>query len=399
MKTEEIEAKVAEAVFERGYLSEKEVEGCIDELLLSMDSYITVKDKRDIKKKLLRQYLGYDILSELLEDDGISDIMINGPDNVFYEKEGIILRFEKKFDSISKLENIIQKLAAGHNRIVNESEPIADLRFGDGTRVNIVLPPVAIDGPVVTIRKFPKRDFTLEKLVSINTVTPEAVSFLKKLVRARYNIFILGGTGTGKTTFLNVLSGVIPKDERVITIEDTAELRIQGINNIVRLETRNANFEGDNEISMRALIKSSLRMRPDRIIIGEVRGNEVMDMLQAMNTGMDGSISTGHANSVMDMINRLETLVLLSGDIPVFAARRQIGSAIDIFIQLGRMEDGSRKVLDISEVIYKDDEFILNRLFEYRYDAEFKGKLVRTENELIRTDKLYRYGVIKDGGL
>ena len=314
--------------------------------------------------------------------------MVNGESDIFYERNGKIHRYGKCFSSSAKLFDIIQHIAAGHNRIVNESEPIVDVRLKDGSRVNIVLPPVAINGPVVTIRKFPKHDFTLEKLTEIGSITKEAADFLKKLVHAKYNIFISGGTGTGKTTFLNALSNYIPSDERIVTIEDSAELRIQGIDNIVSLETRNANFEGNNEITMRDLIKSSLRMRPDRIIVGEVRGDETLDMLQAMNTGHEGSISTGHANSPADMIARLETLVLMASDMPLNAIRRQIGSALDILVHLGRIKDGKRKVLNISEVMYADEDIHLNLLYEY--NAE-KG-LVRTGNDMNNCSKLERYG-------
>jgi len=353
---------------------------------------MSVEEKRSIKKSIMNRYTGYDILSELLDDDEISDIMINGKDDIFYEKYGLIHRYEKSFSDIVKLENIIQKFASWHNRIVNESDPIADVRFADGSRVNIVLPPIAINGPVVTIRKFPKHDYTLDRLIDIGTVTCEAADYLKKLVHARYNIFIFGGTGSGKTTFLNALSSFIPTSERVITIEDSAELKIQGISNLVRLETRNAGFDGSNEVSMRELIRSSLRMRPDRIIVGEVRGNEVMDMLQAMSTGMDGSISTGHANSVKGLISRLETLVLMSGDITEAVARRQIGNAIDILIHLGRMSDGSRKVLGIYEITYENNDFFINSLFEYTYTEDGLGELLRTGNKLVKNEKFLRYG-------
>ncbi len=364
----------------------------VDSVLLTSDKYIPIAEKRRIKKDIMNRYTGYDILSELLEDDEISDIMINGAKDIFYEKYGVIYRYEKSFSDAAKLDNIIQRFASWHNRIVNESEPIADVRFEDGSRVNIVLQPIAINGPVVTVRKFPKYDYTLDRLVDIGTVTSEAAEYLKKLVQAKYNIFILGGTGSGKTTFLNALSSYIPPHERVITIEDSAELKIQGIDNLVRLETRNAGFDGNNEVSMRELIKSSLRMRPDRIIVGEVRGNEVMDMLQAMSTGMDGSISTGHANSVKGLISRLETLILMSGDIPETAARRQIGNAIDILIHLGRMPDGTRRVLEISEIIYENDDFIINSLYEYTYTGDGTGVLMRTGNKLMKTEKFLRYG-------
>ncbi len=382
-----IKSGLTEASIADGGWNEEEIAEYIDMSLINFPVYIPVKTKAYIKKCIINEILGYDVISELLEDDDITDIMVNGKSDIFYEKKGVIYRYCREFSSISNLFNIIQHIVAGHNRIVNESEPIVDVRLNDGSRVNIVLPPVALNGPVITIRKFPKNDFTLERLIEIGSITYEAADFLKKLVAAKYNIFISGGTGTGKTTFLNALSNYIPSGERIVTIEDSAELRIQGIDNIVRLETRNANFEGSNEISMRALIKSSLRMRPDRIIVGEVRGEETLDMLQAMNTGHDGSISTGHANSPADMLARLETLILMTGNMPLVAIRRQIGSAIDILIHLGRMKDGGRRVLDISEVMY-DDGIALNGLFEY---DDAKG-LVRTANDMRNRSKLERYG-------
>ena len=376
-----------EALADRDW-DEEEIAGYIDAAIMTYPGYIPIKVKKDIRKCIMNEIIGYDVISELLENDDITDIMVNGESDIFYERKGKIHRFGKCFSSSAKLFDIIQHMAAGHNRIVNESEPIVDVRLKDGSRVNIVLPPVAINGPVVTIRKFPKHDFTLEKLIEIGSITKEAANFLKKLVHAKYNIFISGGTGTGKTTFLNALSNYIPPNERIVTIEDSAELRIQGIDNIVSLETRNANFEGNNEITMRDLIKSSLRMRPDRIIVGEVRGDETLDMLQAMNTGHDGSISTGHANSPADMIARLETLVLMASDMPLKAIRRQIGSALDILVHLGRIKDGKRKVLNISEVTYADDNIHLNFLYEYHA----KNGLVRTGNDMNDCSKLERYG-------
>ncbi len=364
---------------------------CIDDEIINYPYYVPVQEKLRLKRNIIHSLTGYDILSELLEDDDITDIMINGACDIFYEKNNEMYRYKKVFESVEKLTDVIQHIVSGHNRIVNESVPIVDVRLPDGSRVNVVMPPVAIDGPIVTIRKFPKQDYTLEKLVRLNTLTKDAADFLKNIVKARYNIFISGGTGSGKTTFLNALSNYIPKRERVVTIEDSAELKIQGIENLVRLETRNANFEGRNEVTIRELIKTSLRMRPDRIIVGEVRGAEALDMLQAMNTGHDGSISTGHANSPKDMISRLETLVLIASDIPAGAVRRQIGSALDILIHLGRLSDGTRKVFDISEVIYKENDLQLNQLYRYRNDVkEHKsGMLVRTDNAMEKTYKLY----------
>ena len=317
--------------------------------------------------------------------------------SVSIDKSGKMVKTDYSFESAEKLDNVIQHIVASHNRIVNESNPIVDARMPDGSRVNIVLPPIAINGPVITIRKFPKMDFTMDKFIEMGTITGEAAHFLQILVEAKYNVFISGGTGSGKTTFLNVLSGFIPSGERIITIEDSAELRIQGIDNIVRLETRNANLEGDGEITMSDLIKSSLRMIPSRIIIGEIRGGEALDMIQAMNTGHDGSLSTGHANSAMDMINRLETLILTARDFPMEAVKRQVGSAIDIMIHLGRLKDRTRRVMEISEVCFEKDEIVLNKLYEFDEEVRndgcvYEGRLVRTKNQMRYTDKLKRAG-------
>lgn len=336
----------------------------IDEHIMAIPQYISVSDKIRLRNDVYNSLRRYDVLSDLLEDDSISDIMINGAGNIFIERNGRLEKYHCGFDSRKKLEDVVQTIVAGHNRIVNESAPIADVRLADGSRVNIVMPPIAIEGPVVTIRKFPKMDFTMEKYIKMGVVTEEVAEFLRGLVAGKYSMIVSGGTGSGKTTFLNVLSGCIPADERVITIEDSAELRLQSISNLVRLETRNANIEGENEVDIRMLIKASLRMRPDRIIVGEVRGKEAIDMLQAMNTGHRGSLSTCHANSAKDMITRLETLVLLENAFSMQAIRRMIGAAIDIIVQLGRMPDRSRKVLEISQVYCENDEIIINPLYE-----------------------------------
>ena len=342
---------------------------CIDERIMAIPQYMSVNDKLKLRNDVYNSLRRYDVLSDLLEDDGISDIMINGAGNIFIERNGAMEKYRYCFESKEKLEDIVQTIVAGHNRIVNESNPIADVRLSDGSRVNIVMSPIAIEGPVVTIRKFPKMDFTMEKYVETGLLTEEVSNFLKKLVADKYSMIVSGGTGSGKTTFLNVLSGCIPADERVITIEDSAELRLQNISNLVRLETRNANIEGENEIDIRMLIKASLRMRPDRIIVGEVRGKEAIDMLQAMNTGHQGSLSTCHANSARDMITRLETLVLLENAFSIHAVRRMIGAALDVIIQLGRMPDKSRKVLEISQVYCKDNDIMLNPLYELGKDG------------------------------
>lgn len=325
--------------------------------------------------------------------------MVNGTECIFYEKQGRIKKWDRQFESEEKLADIAQRIAAMSNRMVNEASPIVDTRLNDGSRVNIVLPPVAIDGPVITIRKFYDTPLTIERLIELGSITPEAACFLEKLVKSRYNIFISGGTGSGKTTFLNVLSDYIPSDERVITIEDSAELQLHNISNMVRLEARMANAEGGNAVSIRDLIKSSLRMRPDRIVVGEVRGAEALDMLQAMNTGHDGSLSTGHGNSPKDMLTRLETMVLMGMSMPVDAIRTQITSAIDIIVHLARQRDKSRKVVQIAEVgNYQNGEIELTPLFKYVEKGETKdgrilGGLVRQSACIKRTEKLEAAGI------
>jgi pilus assembly protein CpaF len=320
--------------------------------------------------------------------------MVNGHESIFIEKEGRILKTDLSFESSKKLENIIQTIVSKVNRVVNESNPIVDARLQDGSRVNVVLPPVALNGPILTIRKFSKIPFSLEKLISIGTITRELGDVLYSLVKAGYNIFISGGTGSGKTTLLNVLSNFIPKDERIITIEDSAELRINGVDNLISLETRSSVFNTKNNITIKDLIKTSLRMRPDRIIVGEVRGGEALDMLQAMNTGHDGSISTGHGNSAKDILNRIETMVLTGVQMPLQAIRMQIASAIDIIIHIERMRDRSRKVTSLSEVTgIKNGEITLNNLYEYSSNSLNEGKLIRTKNNLLNRTKMERAGI------
>ena len=337
------------------------------------------------------------ILDELLEDEDITEIMINSHNSIFIEKKGHIYETEGQFDSPERLNDIIQQIVSRNNKRINESSPIADTRLSDGSRVNIVLPPVAIDGAVVTVRKFPRERVDMKRLIELKSITKEAADFLEKLVVSGYNIFICGGTGSGKTTFLNVLSDYIPGEERVITIEDSAELQLKNIKNIVRMEARQANTEGENEITIRDLIRTSLRMRPDRIIVGEVRGKEAIDMLQAMQTGHDGSMSTGHSNNTKDMLNRLETMVLMGMDIPMNAIRSQIASAIDIIVHLGRLRDRTRKVLKIDEVLdCVNGEIKLNPLFEFVEYGEteelVEGKL-EARNRLVNTEKLERSGL------
>lgn len=360
--------------------------------------YLTIEEKMELVKKLFNSVRRLDVLQELLEDPDITEIMINGPDHIFIEKGGRLLDSGKKFPSQAKLEDVIQQIVSKVNRVVNEASPIVDVRLLDGSRVNVVLPPVALDGPVMTIRRFPENPFDMDKLLELGSITEEAAVFLRTLVEARYNIFISGGTGSGKTTFLNALSNYIPSTERIVTIEDSAELQIQNIANLVRLETRNANLEGKNEITVRDLVRSALRQRPDRIIIGEIRDAAVIELLSAMNTGHDGSISTGHANSPVDMLRRLETLVLTGMDIPLQAVRSQIASAIEIVVQLGRLRDKSRKVLEIDEVCgIEDGEIVLRPLYKFQETKgsskeHVKGHLVATDHRLANRDKLIMAG-------
>lgn len=361
--------------------------------------YLSMDEKKEVIQRTFYAIRKLDVLQEILEDQEITEIMVNGPDQIFIEKQGRLEPYSKKFLSKEKLEDVIQQIVGKVNRTVNESSPIVDVRLQDGSRVNVVLPPVAINGPIVTIRKFPADPITMEHLVSIQSITMQAAEFLKKLVQAKYNIFISGGTGSGKTTFLNALSAYIPKEERIITIEDSAELQIQNIPNLVRLEVRNANLEGKNEVTIRDLIRSALRMRPDRIILGEVRDAAAYDLLSVMNTGHDGSLSTGHANSPKDMLKRLEALVLTAVDIPLLAVRSQIASAIDIVVQLGRLRDRSRKVLEIDEMIGMDGtEIIMRPLYCFKEQGEDEkgnviGQLAATQNALYHTQKLKAAGM------
>ncbi len=372
----------------------------IDQVITEMgqEQYMRFRDRRKMRREIFNSMRKLDVLQELIEDEDVTEIMINGPRHIFIEKEGSLYETGLTFDSEERLSDIAQQIASEGNRIVNESTPILDVRLGDGSRVNIVMPPIALEGPVITIRKFPKDPLTMEKLVAMGAVTPEADRFLKALVEARYNIFISGGTGAGKTTFLNILSNYIPVSERIITIEDSAELQIRNVENIVRMEARNANVEGKNQVTIRDLIRSALRMRPDRIIVGEIRDATAIDMLTAMNTGHDGSLSTGHANSPKDMLNRLETLVLMGMDIPLPAIRQQISSAIDIIVHLGRLRDRSRKVLAICEIgEVEQGEIQAFPLFSFEEEGEengrIKGTLKRTSHILRSMDKCKKAGV------
>lgn len=362
------------------------------------EEYIRLEEKRKLCHVVFNSIRKMDVLQDILEDEEITEIMVNGPKHIFVEKEGCLKETELTFEHQSRLEDIVQQIASQGNRIVNESNPILDVRLEDGSRVNIVVPPIAIEGPVITIRKFPKEAMTMEKLLEIGAITEEAVDFLRKLVEAKYNIFISGGTGAGKTTFLNILSNFIPQSERVITIEDSAELQIQNIDNLVRLEARNANVEGKNAVTIRDLVKSALRMRPDRIIVGEIRDSAAIDLLTAMNTGHDGSLSTGHANSPQDMLNRLETLVLMGLEIPLAAIRQQIASGIDLIVHLGRLRDKSRKVMEISEIgEVKEGQITLRPLFRFQEQGErggrVMGRLESTGERLMAVEKCQRAGV------
>lgn len=375
-----------------------EIEGIVEEQ--TRGQYYPIQVKVQLVQQVYSSIRGFGILDSIISDDTITEVMINGPENIFIEKSGQLTKLDAEFESTRKLEDIIQRIVGMAGREVNQANPICDTRLPDGSRVNVVLPPIALCGPTVTIRKFSKNPMTIEKLIEYGSITQEIADKLEMLVRAKYNIFISGGTGSGKTTFLNALSNYIPKDERVITIEDSAELQITGIDNLVSMETRNANASGAGAITIRDLIKSSLRMRPERIVVGEVRGGEALDMLQAMNTGHDGSLSTGHANSTDDMLSRLETMVLQGASgLPLEAIRQQIGSAIDIIIHLSRLRDKSRKTMEITEVVgYENGKIILNPLYVFEEDEnstleKVSGTLVRTSNPMKNDFKLILSGI------
>lgn len=380
--------------------SDEEVDELIDETILLREelSFCSVESRRQLKKELFNSLRKLDILQSFVDDNTITEIMINGTNPIFVEQKGRLRKLDVAFESVEKLQDVIQKIVAGCNRVVNEASPIVDARLAGGARVNIVLKPIALNGPIVTIRKFPDHPITMEQLVEMESLSEEAAEFLRSLVRAGYNLFVSGGTGSGKTTFLNALSGYISKEERVITIEDSAELQLQDIPNLVQLETRNSNVEGCREITIRELIRSSLRMRPDRIIVGEVRGAEAFDMMQCLNTGHDGSMSTGHANSAEDMLSRLENMVLMGMDLPLTAIRQQIASGLDVIIHLGRLRDKSRRVLQIVEVVgYREDRFVLNPLFAFTETGEddkgnVKGMLCR-KGRLVHEQKLKAAGL------
>ena len=383
-------------------ISDEELAERIDQIVTDRlkDIYCPIETKVSISQQVYSSIRGFGLLDSIISDDSITEVMINGPEKIFIEKKGRLTRLDKKFESQRKLEDVIQRIVGLAGREVNQANPICDTRLPDGSRVNVVLPPIALCGPTITIRKFSKEPMTINKLIEYGSITQEIADKLELLVKAKYNIFISDGTGSGKTTFLNALSNFIPKDERIITIEDSAELQITGIDNLVSLETRNANASGAGQVTIRDLIKSSLRMRPERIIVGECRGGEALDMLQAMNTGHDGSLSTGHANSTEDMLSRLETMVLQGADgLPLEAIKQQIASAVDIIIHLSRLRDKSRKTMAITEVVgIKNGEIALNPLYEFKEDEnstmdKVSGRLVRTGNPLKNDYKLKLSGI------
>ena len=353
-------------------VSDEEIRELIREeiILLGHEVNMTLEEKLNLEQEVFNSLRKLDVLQDLLDEDDISEIMINGANSIYIEKNGVIEKSNLAFSSEEKLYDVIQQIVSMNNRIVNESSPIVDTKLPDGSRVNVILSPISLDHATVTIRKFPKEKITMDKLIAWSSLSPEIKEFLEKIVVAGYNIFISGGTSSGKTTFLNALTEFISKDERVVTIEDSAELQVHGIDNLIRLESRNATLEGKLEVKIRDLVKAALRIRPDRIIVGECRGPEALDVLQAMNTGHDGVLSTGHANSCRDMISRLETMVLMAddGDLPIAAIDKQIASGIDILVHLGRVHNGQRKVMEICEVLeYRDGEVVLLPLFQYEY--------------------------------
>ncbi|WP_163856191.1 CpaF family protein [Paenibacillus elgii] len=399
---QQIKQRVQDSLDYGNALSDEQLMEQIEQIVFaySRESFLTAGQKRTLVQEVFHSFRGLDVLQPLVDDRTITEIMINSHDQIFVEKDGRVLETEIRFESREKLEDTIQAIVGRVNRIVNESTPIVDARLADGSRVNVVLPPIALKGPAMTIRKFPENPMTLDDLIARQALSQEAAQQLIRFVKAKYNLFIVGGTGSGKTTFLNALGQYIPPDERVITIEDSAELQIRGVPNLVSLETRNANTEGKGGITIRDLIRSSLRMRPNRVIVGEVRGAEALDMLQAMNTGHDGSLSTGHANSVQDMLSRLETMVLSGASLPVEVVRKQIASAIDVMIHLTRLRDRSRRVMEITEVVGIDEgEVKLNPLYRFVETGETPegkviGQLEPTGNALEGTWKLEMAGLI-----
>ena len=403
-KLHEFIREIKEYIFDNfnlNQLSDEELEEQIEELIRSrlQDEYLTIEERVDIVRQVYSSIRGFGLLDTIMNDDSITEVMINGPEEIFIEKAGRLYQLPETFESERRLEDVVQRIVGLAGREVNQANPIVDTRLPDGSRVNVVLPPISLKGAIVTIRKFSKTPMTIAQLIRFGSITQDIADVLELLVRAKYNIFISGGTGSGKTTFLNALSNYIPKDERVITIEDSAELQIVGVKNLVRLETRNANASGSGAVTIRDLIKSSLRMRPERIVVGEVRGGEALDMLQAMNTGHDGSLSTGHANSTADMLSRLETMVLQGAEgLPLEAIRQQIASAVDIIIHLSRLRDKSRKTMEITEIVgYENGHIVLNPLYVFEEDEKstldrVSGSLKRTSNPLRNDLKLRLMG-------
>lgn len=401
----QITKKLKKKIFEKYNLNHMDDEMLVEAITHLIaeeltDEYITIQERVDLKEGIFNSIRGLGLLDSIIKDDQITEVMINGPEDIFIEKAGKLYKLKQRFDDEKQLEDIIQKIVGQAGREVNQANPIVDTRLPDGSRVNVVLPPISLNGATVTIRKFSKTPMTIEQLLKYGSITMEVAHVLDLLVKAKYNIFISGGTGSGKTTFLNALSSYIPHDERVITIEDSAELQIEGIDNLVRMETRNANTSGSGAVTIRDLIKSSLRMRPERIIVGEVRGGEALDMLQAMNTGHDGSLSTGHANSTRDMLSRLETMVLQGSEgLPLEAIRQQIASAVDIIIHLSRLRDKTRRTMEISEILgYENGEIRVNPIYQFEEDEKstlekVSGKLTRTENPFENDYKLRLSGI------
>ena len=396
----QLRGKVQEKMdFARDF-TDAEVEDTIDEVMLEQEGLMIcpVEMRRRLKKELFDSLRRLDILQIFVDDSSVTEIMINGKDHIFVEQDGRLRELDMGFESTEKLQDVIQQIAAGCNRTVNEASPIVDARLENGSRVNVVLAPVALNGPILTIRRFPEHPIGMKELTAMGSLTEEAAAFLSCLVRAKYNIFISGGTGSGKTTFLNALSSFIPPDERIITIEDNAELQIQGIPNLVRMETRNANVEGCKPITIRDLIKASLRMRPDRIVVGEVRGSEAIDMMQCLNTGHDGSMSTGHANSCTDMLGRLETMILMGMELPLMAIRQQIASGLDIIVHLGRLRDKSRRVLEIAEICGLADGIIRTESL-YAFEEEGEDAKGRVTGTLRKKGELRNHGKLKAAGI
>ncbi len=398
-----LQDKVLEQLDYTKNLSDEEVREVIDRVLLQEEAvmWAPLSQIKKAGEEIFCSLRRLDVLQSFIDDPAVTEIMVNGAENIYIEQDGAVKKAVCRFESREKLQDVIQQIVAGCNRVVNEATPIVDARLRNGARVNIVMEPVALNGPIVTIRRFPDKPIAMQDLIDSGSITLEAADFLKKLVKAKYNILISGGTGSGKTTFLNVLSGYIPSDERIVTIEDSAELQLQGLDNLVSLETRNKNTEGCAPITIRDLIRTSLRMRPDRIIVGEVRGAEAVDMMQALNTGHDGSMSTAHANSAGDLLFRLENMIMMGMDIPLNAIRRQISSGVDVVIHLSRMRDRSRRVEEIQEIVgFEDDSILTNTLFAFEeLGVDGQGRIVgalRKKGELVHNEKLKKAGIYKE---